>query len=292
MKIIIPMSGEGARFKRAGYTDPKPLIKVHGKPIIEYVVSLFPGENDFIFVCRDEHLATTDMRETLLRLKPSARIVSIPAHKFGPVYAVLQAAEFIRDDEPVVVNYCDFFMRWDWADFKRTALESGAHGCVPAYLGFHPHLLHEKNFYASMRLEADGKMAEIREKHSFTPDKTQSPQSPGTYYFATGAILKKYFRQMLDEDVNLNGEYYASLVYNLLKRDGLEVGVYDRIPHFCQWGTPEDLREYEFWIELIENTPPEEWSAKAAARFPAYGPETVDKIINYWRGYLGLPRKS
>ena len=38
MQIIIPMSGLGSRFQAAGYTEPKPLIKVDGKPIIEHVV--------------------------------------------------------------------------------------------------------------------------------------------------------------------------------------------------------------------------------------------------------------
>ena len=46
MKIIIPMSGFGERFRRAGY-----VILIDGKPIIEHV-EMFPGETDFIFICR------------------------------------------------------------------------------------------------------------------------------------------------------------------------------------------------------------------------------------------------
>jgi len=33
MKIIIPMSGFGERFRLAGYTMPKPLIEIDGKSI-------------------------------------------------------------------------------------------------------------------------------------------------------------------------------------------------------------------------------------------------------------------
>ena len=50
MKIVIPMSGIGKRFQDANYKDPKPLIRVEGKPIIEHVCDLFPGENQFIFI--------------------------------------------------------------------------------------------------------------------------------------------------------------------------------------------------------------------------------------------------
>ena len=51
MQIIIPMSGFGERFRRAGYKIPKPLIKVEDKPIIGHVIDMFPGESDFIFIC-------------------------------------------------------------------------------------------------------------------------------------------------------------------------------------------------------------------------------------------------
>ena len=43
VQIVLPMTGLGKRFRDAGYTDPKPLIDVDGKPMIEHVVSLFPG---------------------------------------------------------------------------------------------------------------------------------------------------------------------------------------------------------------------------------------------------------
>jgi NDP-sugar pyrophosphorylase family protein len=56
MQIIIPMSGFGERFRAEGYTLPKPLIEVEGKPVIAHVVDLFPGDHDFIFVCNEKLL--------------------------------------------------------------------------------------------------------------------------------------------------------------------------------------------------------------------------------------------
>ena len=32
-KLIMPMAGEGSRFVEAGYTVPKPVIDVKGKPM-------------------------------------------------------------------------------------------------------------------------------------------------------------------------------------------------------------------------------------------------------------------
>ena len=56
MQIIIPMSGKGERFKKAGYTKPKPLIEINNKPIIAHVLDMFPGEKDVTFILSLIHI--------------------------------------------------------------------------------------------------------------------------------------------------------------------------------------------------------------------------------------------
>ncbi|MDO8609102.1 MAG: capsular biosynthesis protein [bacterium] len=295
MKIIIPMTGTGQRFKDAGYQDLKPLIEVNGKKIIEHVVALFPGEKDFVFICREDHLRGTNMREILMKTCPTARIMETIGHKFGPVYTVSKFFDFINDDESVVINYCDFFMDWDYDHFKKIVLENDCDACLPAYQGFHPHLLPEKNFYASMKANPDGYMEEIREKYSFTPNKMDSLQQPGTFYFKNGSLVKKYFEQMMKEKNELNGEYYISLVYNLLVRDNLKVFIYDRVPYFCQWGTPEDLEEYNAWsnffgkycdLKDVNALWKEAKMNKKLRGRDNYNDETLKRIFDYWKAFF------
>lgn len=249
MQIVIPMSGTGNRFIECGYQEPKPLIIVDGKPMIEHVVNLFPQETDFIFVCNSLHLQSTDMRNVLTKIAPECKIVEIPLHKKGPVYAVLQAQDFIKDDEEVIVNYCDFSTYWDYEDFLNHTRSRNADGAIPSYKGFHPHMLGKIN-YAFMRDEKQW-MLEIREKQPFTDNRMNEYASNGTYYFKKGCYVKKYFKQLMDEGIDLNGEYYVSMVYNLLKKDGLNVSIYE-IQHMLQWGTPKELEEYISWSSCFE----------------------------------------
>ena len=128
MQVIIPMTGYGSRFVAAGYKDLKPFIKVQDKPIIEWIVKgMYPGETNIIFVCRQEHLDSIDgMEDYLMKLCPTARIHAIKDWvKLGPVYDVLQASELIDDDEPAIINYCDFFMVWDYEKFKKDVADRG-----------------------------------------------------------------------------------------------------------------------------------------------------------------------
>ena len=280
------MSGEGKRFKTAGYTIPKPLIKVHDKPIIEHVINLFPGEKDFLFICRNQHIEDYHIDIVLKSLKPAARVLGIEGNKLGPVYAVKQAFEWIKDEEPVVVSYCDYFMDWNWEDFKKTVGNNFCDGCVPVYTNFHPNLLPENNFYASVDVDESGWMKEIKEKYSFAEDKTKAFHSPGVYYFKSGAILKKYFQAVLNKNLSLNGEYYASAPYNLLVKDGLKVFVYNKIPHFCQWGTPEDLEEYNYWFNFLKKMNQNEIINKAKFRFVNFCNEDISRIIEYWKNFF------
>lgn len=249
MQIVIPMSGTGQRFLNAGYKQPKPLIEVDARPMIEHVVRLFPGEMNFIFICNNEHLAGSDIRAVLEGAAPKSRVIGIAPHKKGPVFAVMQVLDQIDDDEETIVNYCDFSKYWDYRDFLEKARSQNADGAISAYKGFHPHMLGTMN-YAFMR--NDGcEMLEIREKRPFTDNRMQEYASDGTYYFKKGSFVKKYFKQLLVEDVNTNGEYYVSMVYNLMKRDGLKVFIYE-IAKMLQWGTPRDMEEYKKWSEYFE----------------------------------------
>ncbi|MBB4096132.1 NTP transferase domain-containing protein [Ochrobactrum pecoris] len=250
LQLVIPMSGQGSRFARVGYTDPKPLIKIDDHPMIEWVLRMFPGEEEPLFICRREHIENTAMAQILTDLRPNGRIAVTEGAKLGPVAALMAAADEIDNDRPVLVSYCDYYMRWDYDAFKAAMAVDDYLGAVPCYKGFHPHLLPVKNLYASCRVDAQGNLIEIREKYSFEADKTKALHSPGIYYFHSGGLMKKYCTRLMDTGDSLNGEYYVSMVYNHLIRDGLRVAVPEGISHFCQWGTPEDLDEYRYWTAI------------------------------------------
>ncbi len=253
MKIVVPMAGMGARFEKAGYKEPKPLIKIDGKPMIEHVVNMFPGEEDFVFVCNNDHLRRSDMKAVLKGIKPDSLVVGISYHELGAAWSLLEALktiDFLKDNEPVIVTYCDFGAWWDYQDFKRRLEATKCDLAVTAYKGFHPHLLGSQ-LYASMLVDENNWMMECREKFSFTENKMDCFQQAGTFYFSSGAMLKKYLMEVIKRGMIVKGEYYMSMVTEAARLDGLKVHVYP-LGHFLQWGTPEDLKSYQFWSDYFK----------------------------------------
>ena len=250
MQIIIPMSGIGKRFQDAGYKIPKPLIEINQKPIIAHILDMFPGETNFKFICNSEHLEKTNMKKILGKYCPNGEVISIEPHKLGPVYAVSKIFDSIDSKLPTIINYCDFCCYWNYEYFKKWINICKPDGCIPAYKGFHPHSLRGNN-YAFMRVK-DGWMEQIKEKEPFTRDKINEFTSSGTYYFANGKLVKKFFSELISKNISINNEFYCSMVYNLMIEKNLKIAVYE-LQHFMQWGTPEDFSEYLKWSNIFED---------------------------------------
>lgn len=251
MQIVVPMSGFGERFRNAGYSIPKPLIEVDGKPIVAHVIDMFPGELNFIFICNQEHLdePAYRMKDILKEFCPSGRIVGIAPHKLGPINAVRQIEHLLDPNEPVVVNYCDFTCYWDWHHFQQYVADTACVGAIPAYKGFHPHSLGSTN-YAYIR-EVDGWVHDIQEKQPYTSNRMEEYASSGTYYFSSAQVMLDAFRFVVEQDLNIGGEYYVSLAYKSLFNGKEPVVVYP-LQHFMQWGTPEDVAEYNVWSSAFK----------------------------------------
>jgi NDP-sugar pyrophosphorylase family protein len=252
MQIVIPMSGFGERFRLAGYDVPKPLIVVDEKPIIQHVVEMFSHLDKFIFICNEGHLLNPKyrMKSILQEISPHGKIISIKSHKLGPVYAVMNALDKINLRNPTIVNYCDFSCYWDYDHFKDYLSRLNPDGVIPSYRGFHPHTLWS-NYYAYLR-ENNYRASDIQEKKPFTEKPRDEFASSGTYYFKTGALMKKYFQRCVDEELMVSNEYYVSMAYKPMMQDNLRVYVYE-LQHFMQWGTPGDMDEYRYWSDIFRS---------------------------------------
>ena len=77
LNIVIPMAGEGSRFKKAGFSFPKPLIEINQKPMIQVVIESLGLKGNYIFLVRKEHLEKYNLKNFLRLLVPKCKIVLV-----------------------------------------------------------------------------------------------------------------------------------------------------------------------------------------------------------------------
>jgi NDP-sugar pyrophosphorylase family protein len=253
MNIVIPMAGHSRRFKTAGYHRPKAFIDVNGLPMIHWVCQMFSPKDHFFFVTLKEHVSSPEYRKILENAAQNVKVIEVDPHEKGPVYSTLLADSELPDDEPVIICYCDFYQHWRYRQFKEKMV--GYRGGMAVFKGYHPASFGE-TYYAYLKTNDKNEMLELREKQSFTDNRHEEFASTGVYYIESWKLYRKYANLILNNDIKVGNEYYASLIYNPMVADGITVGLFE-VEKFICWGTPEDLEQFLFWSSFFIHDIPE-----------------------------------
>jgi HAD superfamily hydrolase (TIGR01509 family) len=231
MNVLIPMAGAGSRFSEAGYTFPKPLIDVEGKPMIQSVVDNLNIEARHIFIVQEEHYKKYNLNETLKRISPNCEIVKTNGITEGAACTTLLAKELIDNNEPLLIANSDQYVDWDSNEFMYSMVGDGVDGGILTFYSTHP-----KWSYA--RLDDSGFVSEVQEKKPISDKATV-----GIYFWRKGSDYVKYAEQMIKKNIRVNDEFYVCPVYNEAIEDGSKIKIFD-IKQMWGLGTPEDLNYF------------------------------------------------
>jgi NDP-sugar pyrophosphorylase family protein len=286
MKIIIPMAGTGQRFVEAGYTVLKPFIKAGGRMIIDHILDMFDRKNDeFFFVVNGDTARDPWAMQVLNDAVRKKTIYSCPMNSAGPVFSMFNAHkrddpnltplfDDIDDEEEVIVTYCDNPYLWDYPRFLQYVDTHAVEGVILSHKGFHPHRL-GSTYMAYMKINnsaGDLRVQEIKEKEPYTQHPMREHASTGTYYFRKGHYIKRYFEQLIIQGMShSNGEFYVTLVYNLMIQDGMYVTAYPS-NHVAVFGTPAELENFNAWQKILE-------------RGQVKTPIDLQDVHDYWSQY-------
>lgn len=230
MNIIIPMAGAGTRFKEKGYSFPKPLIEIHGKPMIEVVVdNLGIKDAHFVFIARKEHIVDYALDSVLELIAPNSTVIPVEWVTEGAACTTLLAEDYIDDDRPLLYANCDQFLEWSGPDF----IEAMEHvdGGIATFEATHPK-------WSFAKVNGLGYVTEVAEKKPISNIATC-----GIYYWKYGSDYVKYAKQMIDKDIRVNGEYYVCPVFNEAIADGKAIKAHP-VQRMWGLGTPEDLEYF------------------------------------------------
>lgn len=228
MNVLIPMAGAGSRFEQAGYTFPKPLIDVNGKPMIQKVVENLNIDATHIFIVQKEHYEKYSLKHTLNLISPNCKIVQVDGVTEGAACTTLLAKDLINNDEPLVLANSDQYVDWDSNKFMYSATADDIDGSILTFNSTHP-----KWSYA--KLDDNGFVTEVAEKKPISEHATV-----GIYYWKKGSDYVKSAESMISKNIRVNNEFYVCPVYNQAIEAGSKIKTF-HIEKMWGLGTPEDL---------------------------------------------------
>lgn len=204
LQIIVPMAGAGSRFAVAGYADPKPLIPVHGVPMIKVVIdNLTPArEHKFIFICQAAHVAAYDLRAKLEGWAPGCEIIELNGVTEGAACTVLTAKHLIDNEHPVMIANSDQYVDTDIDDYLSAMDAANADGIIMTMKANDPK-------WSFVGFSESGHINRVIEKEVISDEATV-----GIYNFSSGKQLISAIEQMIAKDLRVNGEFYVAPAYN------------------------------------------------------------------------------
>lgn len=239
LNIVVPMAGRGSRFADAGYTVPKPLIPLGGRPMIQWVVdNIRPARaHRFVFICQQAHLETfPNVPATLRRIAPGCEIIAVREVTQGAACTVLLARNLIDGAEPLLIANSDQFVDQDINCYLATGDSPEVDGHFMTFPASDPK-------WSYCRLGPDGAVTEVVEKRVVSQEATV-----GIYSFRRGADFVRAADEMIARDLRTNGEFYVAPTYNLL----IEAGACIRTHRIASegvgmhgLGTPEDFIRFQ-----------------------------------------------
>ena len=238
MNIVIPMVGEGRRFKEQGFSTPKPLILVMGKCIVQHAIESLGVDGKYIFIIRKNEWSE-QLKFLLKTLKSDCEIIEIDYLTDGSVSSILLAEELINNDEPLITTNCDQRTDWNFKEFISKCKDPTVDGLVVTY-PYEGIELGNKSPYSFIELDQSGKALRTEEKFAIS-----ELAMCGIHYWKHGKDFVNTAKEMIANNDRINNEFYVAKTYNYLIKKGKKVVNYHlNKDEFFSLGTPEDVKKF------------------------------------------------
>lgn len=238
LNIVVPMAGRGSRFEQAGFTVPKPLIPVFGRPMVRLVIdNIRPSTpHRFIFIAQSESIVKYGLERLLRQWAPRCEIIPLDGITEGAACTVLTAKSLIDTANPLMIANSDQYVEVGIDDYLSHMNHQRADGMIMTMWADHPK-------WSYVRLGNDGTPCEVVEKQVVSHEATV-----GIYNYQRGHDFVAAAEQMIAKNLRVNNEFYVAPVYNELLAAGARLCLYNVGREHAGMhglGTPEDLVKFQ-----------------------------------------------
>ena len=242
--LILPMVGLGSRFQKEGYETPKPLITVSNRPMAAQAFMDLPQTERQRFILRSNLKDIDKLQNALREHARSAEFTILDYMTDGQATTCVAGATGLAIDRPVTIAACDNGMIYDASAFKLLMDSNDIDVIVWGARGY-PGAIRAPEMYGWIDAEETGIIRNVSVKKPLS-DPATDPIIVGTFTFKKLGDFLSSVELMKGRDAQANGEYYVDTAINDAIALGLRCVLFE-IDYYICWGTPNDLRTFEYW---------------------------------------------
>ena len=236
MNILIPLGGLGERFKKEGYSDPKPLIKVLNKEILFHVLdNLDIHKNDKIFIIYNKDLDDHNFSNIIKNKYQRINLIKLLHNTKGAAETVFIGTKNIiknhkYNEKTILIDGDTFYLDNILEKYRNT--EENA-------------VFYTKNYdtnpvFSYITLDNNSNIIEIKEKN-----KISNNANTGAYAFNNINTLLNYSKYVTENDIRFNNECYTSCIIDeMIKKNEPFKGIQLSEENVIVLGTPKQVNEY------------------------------------------------
>jgi dTDP-glucose pyrophosphorylase len=243
MILLMPMAGEGKRFREAGFDTPKPFIQLNGKPMFLNAVECLPKADRHVFI------AAREIPGNLLPV--GSETIYVNNTTAGQASTCLLAKSLIDNEEPLLIAACDNGLQFSMNSFAALAKEAD---CIVFTFRHHPAVLPHPEQYGWVNVQGN-EVLSVSCKKQLGDDPFNDHAITGAFWFAHGKYFVKAAEKMISENRKVNNEFYVDECINDVLAAKLRVKVLEVDKYIC-WGTPNDLKTYLYWQNYYSTPTP------------------------------------
>ncbi len=233
---VMPMAGEGNRFKKYGYITPKPLIKIKNEPMFLKAVKSFPRNLNWVFIANEKinlkkvfkKYSNTNKKNFFLILKKRTQ---------GQASTVYKSLKYLNKTDKIIVHSCDLAFKIDFDLLKKKIDENDL--LVFTARGSNYHFKNHKQF-SWVKNDRNGCKISIKKRFK---KKKNTKVLIGSFVFKNKVIMKKLLEYTFQKKMRVKKEYYMDTLMKVADKLGYKLDEFV-VKKYISWGSHKEFLKY------------------------------------------------